>query len=360
MPRKTVKKRKVNPKRKPVKLEVDDESLVSQMDNILTNSKQLSIVLVHSPACGPCRRFREEKWDKLMRMPRINNNVMAIRNDLFDRSRISKNVKGLEYLPSLIVVDEKGVPQTFEGPEGPTNVMPTPQTLEDLVRAANVQPTSPAMKETPQTLDDLMRSVNIKPSPFTPFAKDAINAANQAAKIANTRAVNANKAAMAIRNNSSAQVLRNAQMAANSARAAAEGAKEAAKSVMEALHTMQDMNKERAMAAANRANSAASAANLAAENVVSRTENLNQSLPSNSMLAQENMSPMNYTRMNETPMNSTRMNEPPVNFTPPPGMSQIIVREPTSMTSPPLLKRGGGNLLKVLQAYNNRRVTRRK
>lgn len=356
---KTAKKAKTKGKtKKPVKLEVDNESLVGEMDNILSNSNQLSIVLVHSPACGPCRRFREEKWDKLMRMPRINNNVMAIRNDLFDRSKISKNVKGLEYLPSLIIVDEKGVPQTFEGPEGPTNVMPTPQTLEDLVRAANVRPTSPPANA-PQNLDDLMRSVNIKPSPFTPFAKDAINAANQAAKIANASAVNANKAAMAIHNNSSSQILRNAQMAANSAKAAAEEAKEAAKSVMEALHTMQNMNREKAMAAANRANSAASAANLAAENVVSRTENLNQSLPSNSMLAEENMSPMN----------STRMNEPAENFTPPPGMSQMsqmsqmsngktIVRNPTPMASPQM--KGGGNLLKMLKAYNRRRVTRRK
>jgi hypothetical protein len=355
MARKTVKKSKGRGKAKPVKLEVDDESLVAQMDNILSGSAKLTIVLVHSPSCGPCRRFREEKWDKMMNMPRINNNVVAIRNDLFDRSKISKNVRGLEYLPSLIVVDEKGVPQTFEGPEGPTNVMPTPQTLEDLVRTVNVRPTSPPANA-PQNLDDLMRSVNIKPSPFTPFAKNAINTANQAAKVANASAVSANKAALRINNNSSPELLRNAQIAANNAKAASNEANEAARSVMESLNTMQNMNKERAMKAAENANSAASAANLAAENVESRVENLNESLPSNSMLAEQNMSREN----------SMRMNERVVNFTPPPGMSQmsnskIIVRNPTPMASPPPPQmKGGGNLLKMLKAYNRRRVTRRK
>jgi hypothetical protein len=44
-----------------------------------------------------------------------------------------------DYLPSLIVVDEKGNMQSFKTPEGKnTNAMPTPQNLSDMKRIVNV------------------------------------------------------------------------------------------------------------------------------------------------------------------------------------------------------------------------------
>jgi hypothetical protein len=43
-----------------------------------------------------------------------------------------------KYLPSILVLDEKGNTQEFDTPEGPTNAMPTPKTLNDMRRVVNV------------------------------------------------------------------------------------------------------------------------------------------------------------------------------------------------------------------------------
>ena len=139
--RKTVKKGVAKAKSKV--LEVDNAAKIAEMDKIL-NSKSITVVLVHSPMCGPCRRFREEKWDPMTKMSARNNRI-AIRNDLFDGTNLSKNVTGVDYLPSIILV-ENGVPQLMNGPEGPTNVIPTPKTLEDLVNVVNVRPADAAIK----------------------------------------------------------------------------------------------------------------------------------------------------------------------------------------------------------------------
>jgi hypothetical protein len=43
-----------------------------------------------------------------------------------------------DYLPSIILVNEKGEVQKFQTPDGETNAMPTPRSLKDMERVVNV------------------------------------------------------------------------------------------------------------------------------------------------------------------------------------------------------------------------------
>ena len=68
--------------------------------------------------------------------PAIHNRI-AIREDLVGKTPLAGSK--YTYLPTIMVVDERGQPQAVEGPQGRTNAIPTPRTLEEMKRIVNLK-----------------------------------------------------------------------------------------------------------------------------------------------------------------------------------------------------------------------------
>ena len=113
---------------------VDSLSKVPELEKILKEGK-ITIVLVYADWCGACTKFKKDLWGPMCKGPAKHNRA-AVRDDMVANTSLA-NTK-FNYLPSILVVDENGTPQTFAGPEGPTNAMPTPKTLNDLNRVVNI------------------------------------------------------------------------------------------------------------------------------------------------------------------------------------------------------------------------------
>ena len=96
----------------------------------------INFVLVYADWCGACHKFMDNIWNPMCKGP-AKHNRMAVRDDMIKNTSLG-NAK-FDYLPSLLVVDEKGQLQSFETPEGEhTNAMPTPKNLSDMKKAVNV------------------------------------------------------------------------------------------------------------------------------------------------------------------------------------------------------------------------------
>lgn len=116
-------------------LKVDAVSKIPQLEQILKNGKA-TVVLVFADWCGHCQTFKENIWNPMCQKDAIHNRV-SVRDDMIGKTSL-QNAK-FEYLPSVMMVDEKGELQSFTSPEGEsTNVIPTPKTLEDMTRIVNV------------------------------------------------------------------------------------------------------------------------------------------------------------------------------------------------------------------------------
>jgi thiol:disulfide interchange protein len=129
-------------------LNVDNVSKIPSLEKAL-KSGRINIILVFAEWCGACHKFRKNIWNPMMRKGALHNRI-AVRDDMVGKSSLA-NTK-FDYLPSILVVDEKGVAQTFKTPEGKvTNATPTPKNLNDMVRMVNV-PVAPAeMSSVPNT-----------------------------------------------------------------------------------------------------------------------------------------------------------------------------------------------------------------
>lgn len=123
-------------------LKVDDQSKIGNLEKMLTNGK-LTIVLIYADWCGACTRFKKSIWGPMSRMPAVHNRI-AIREDLVGKTPLSGSK--YTYLPTIMVVDEQGQPQAVEGPQGRTNAIPTPRTLDEMKRIVNLKvgPAGPA------------------------------------------------------------------------------------------------------------------------------------------------------------------------------------------------------------------------
>lgn len=133
-------------------LNVDTVSKIPSLEKAL-KSGRINIILVFAEWCGACHKFRKNIWNPMMRKNAMHNRI-AIRDDMVGKTSLA-NTK-FDYLPSILVVDEKGVAQTFNTPEGKiTNAMPTPKNLDDMTRVVNVPvtgvPTAPAEPAAPVT-----------------------------------------------------------------------------------------------------------------------------------------------------------------------------------------------------------------
>jgi thiol:disulfide interchange protein len=131
-------KKTMKSKNKKKVLQVDSASKIPALEKILADGK-ITIVLVFADWCGACTRFRKDIWNPMCNGSATHNRV-AVRDDMVRNTSLA-NAK-FNYLPSLLVVNEKGEAEAFKTPEGVTNAMPTPRSLEDMNRIVNV-PVSP-------------------------------------------------------------------------------------------------------------------------------------------------------------------------------------------------------------------------
>lgn len=136
-------KTKKNSKGPAGTLTVDSIKKIPALEKALKSGK-INIILVFAEWCGACHKFRKNIWEPMLKKNAIHNRV-AVRDDMV--ANTSLNSAKFDYLPSILVVDEKGKLQNFEAPDGQgTNAMPTPKSVEDMTRVVNV-PVSPLESE---------------------------------------------------------------------------------------------------------------------------------------------------------------------------------------------------------------------
>ena len=120
---------------KQVSLNVDTLSKVPSLENAL-KSGRINIILVFAEWCGACHKFRKNIWDPMLQKNAMHNRI-AVRDDVLRKT--SLRGANFDYLPSILVVDEKGVAQVFNTPEGKTtNATPTPKNLTDMLKMVNI------------------------------------------------------------------------------------------------------------------------------------------------------------------------------------------------------------------------------
>lgn len=151
-------------------LTVDSKSKIPALEKILKSGK-MTIVLVFADWCPHCHTFRENIWNPMCSGPAKHNRV-AVRDDMVRESSLS-NAK-FNYLPSVLVVNEKGQVEEFQNQEGePTNAMPTPKSLDEMSRVVNVNVTgtasnsragnalrSPPLTQEPQEVEENIEETN--------------------------------------------------------------------------------------------------------------------------------------------------------------------------------------------------------
>lgn len=121
-------------------LKVDSASKIAGLKKMLGNGR-LTVVLVYADWCGACTRFKKSIWGPMSQRPAVHNRV-AIREDLVGQTPLAGSK--YKYLPTIMVVDEAGKPQQVESPEGPTNAVPTPRSLDEMKRIVNLNVTPSA------------------------------------------------------------------------------------------------------------------------------------------------------------------------------------------------------------------------
>lgn len=116
-------------------LKVDDAKKIPKFELALTTGN-INFVLVYADWCGACKRFMKNIWNPMCKGKAMHNRL-AVRDDMIKNTSLA-NAK-FDYLPSLLVVDEKGELQTFDTPDGETtHAMPTPKNIKDMQRIVNV------------------------------------------------------------------------------------------------------------------------------------------------------------------------------------------------------------------------------
>jgi len=397
-------------------LDVDSPTKLRMMKALMGKGKSgvVSYVLVYAPWCGACRKFRENIWDPSMRFPARHNRI-AIRDDVFNNSPFAKKVPDLKYLPSMILVDEKGDVQMNVAPEGPTNILPTPTSIEQLVKMANVN-VKPVVDQAnaANMITDQKAAVNeILSAPMN--MKNAIANANKTAVIANNAAAKVKTNTVAL-NNASRNMLQkaivNTKISADNARKAAGNAKQSANSIKEMLAQIKNIvasakgtananantnmaakaaaaaavaaaAAEAAEEAANEGTNAVEEANTNTNFAVNTNANANENTNANVIEDEEEYTNANANmnmnvNANVNAYANTMENDEDIfnnasNFSPPDGMmskdGSLTTRYPTPPVAPQNYKKpsnmvGGkrsrhGKLYKMLVAMNSRTTQRR-
>lgn len=402
-------------------LDVDTSAKLGMMKALMGKGRAgvVSYVLVYAPWCGACRKFRKNIWDPSMRFPAKHNRI-AIRDDVFNNSPFAKKVPDLKYLPSMILVDEKGDVQMNAAPEGPTNILPTPTSVNQLVNMANVN-VKPILNQTNQKnqtnavneiLSKPMSMNNMNLSKPTNM-NNVIANANKTAEIAKNAAAQVKANTVALNNasrNMLAKAIVNTTVAANSARKAAENAKESANSIKDMLAQIKNIvasAKGSANANTNMAAKAAAAAAVAAAAAAAAEEaanegtnaveeanmnNVNANVNNVNANVNANVNNVNAYNTNDEEANTNAVNyedwekeelmdmmpdeeyNNASNFSPPDGMmsknGSLTTKFPTPPVAPQNYKKpsnmvGGkrpshGKLYKMLVAINSRKTQRKR
>lgn len=130
-------------KEKPVILNIDSLDKIPLFEKAIKNGN-LSYVFANADWCHHCVKFKKNIWEPMCKKSAIHNRI-AIKADIVPKTSL-ENAK-FKYLPSILVINEKGKPEEFQTPEGEiTNAMPTPKTVNDMVRAVNI-PLKPMSNE---------------------------------------------------------------------------------------------------------------------------------------------------------------------------------------------------------------------
>jgi hypothetical protein len=138
-------KKKATRKSSSKVLKVDSPSKIPGLEKILKQGK-MTIVLVFADWCGHCHKFQKDIWEPMCKKNALHNRV-AVRDDMLQKTSLA-NTK-FNYLPSVLVVNEKGEPETFTTPDGEaTNAMPTPKNQQDMEKIVNV-PVYPSASPAP-------------------------------------------------------------------------------------------------------------------------------------------------------------------------------------------------------------------
>ena len=116
-------------------LKVDSASKIAGLEKILGNGR-LTMVLIYADWCGACTRFKKSIWGPMSQRPALHNRV-AIREDLVGQTPLAGSK--YKYLPTIMVVNKEGKPEQIKGPEGETNAIPTPRSLEEMKRIVNLK-----------------------------------------------------------------------------------------------------------------------------------------------------------------------------------------------------------------------------
>jgi len=242
-----------------------------------------------------------------MRFPARHNRI-AIRDDVFNNSPFAKKVPDLKYLPSMILVDEKGDVQMNAAPEGPTNILPTPTSVNQLVKMANVNVKPvPVAAATTNQADQTDQTDAVNEILSKPMSMDNINKnlskptninriianANKTAEIAKNAAAQVKANTVALNNasrNMLAKAIVNTKVAANSALKAAENAKESANSIRNMLGEIKNIvASAKGNASTNMAAKAAAAAAVAAAAAEAAEEAANEGTNAVEEVANTNM-----------------------------------------------------------------------
>ena len=86
-------------------LNVDNVSKIPSLEKAL-KSGRINIILVFAEWCGACHRFRKNIWNPMLKKGALHNRI-AVRDDMINKTSLN-NTK-FDYLPSILVVDEKGL-----------------------------------------------------------------------------------------------------------------------------------------------------------------------------------------------------------------------------------------------------------
>ena len=164
----------------PKVLMVDEVTKITKLEDGLRKNS-VKFVLVYGDWCGACNRFKRDIWGPLSREP-ARHSRFAVRDDMIGKTSLRN--ANYKYLPSILVLDEKGNAQEFDTPEGPTNAMPTPKTINDMRRVVNVPVAAAASASpAPASLNSAITQAiaSAAPAPAPAPAPAAANASAPAA-----------------------------------------------------------------------------------------------------------------------------------------------------------------------------------
>lgn len=153
-------------------VDVRSKSDVAGFETLLEKGP-LTLVLVYADWCGACHRFKENKWNNVLKMPNRTMNISSVREDMLPETSLA-NAKVPHY-PTLLLVGKDKKPAEFTMPNGEiTNALP-PAAKENVSQI--VQTPVPELPE-PEAVNALVNEVSSAPPEPTGAATVAPSSGN--------------------------------------------------------------------------------------------------------------------------------------------------------------------------------------